>query len=198
MIKDLPVPPLGLRFDEALVYARQLHQAQVRKGTVIPYFAHLMAVSAIVLEYGGDEDQAIAGLLHDAMEDQGGVETLADIGKKFGAVVAAIVEDCTDAWTEPKPPWQERKERYVASLAHKPKRSLLVSAADKLHNCRSIAADYAILGEDLWQRFTGARDGTLWYYRALADAFGCQLPSPLSDALEREVSGLLRRVREGG
>jgi (p)ppGpp synthase/HD superfamily hydrolase len=111
---------LTARFDKAFLYAHQLHQGQVRKGTAIPYISHLMTVSALVVEHGGDEDQAIAGLLHDAAEDQGGAERLAEIRAKFGDSVAEIVADCTDAWTEPKPPWRPRKEAYLKALPNKP------------------------------------------------------------------------------
>src|SRR5688572_21703039 len=116
------------RFEEALIYAHSLHARQVRKGTTIPYIAHLLSVSALVLEHGGSEDQAIAGLLHDGPEDQGGATTLEEITDKFGEGVATIVADCTDAWSEPKPPWRQRKEEYVASLSNKAPASLLVSA----------------------------------------------------------------------
>jgi hypothetical protein len=141
---------LTARFDQAFHYARQLHQNQVRKGTAIPYISHLMAVSAFVVEHGGDENQAIAGLLHDAAEDQGGAETLAEIRAIFGDAVAEIVADCTDAWTEPKPPWRARKEAYLNDLVHKPPASLLVALADKTHNAEAILFDIAH-----WGRYCG-------------------------------------------
>jgi (p)ppGpp synthase/HD superfamily hydrolase len=130
---------------------------QLRKGTSIPYLSHLMAVSALVLEHGGDEEQAIAGLLHDAAEDQGGETTLREIERRYGNDVARIVADCTDAWTEPRPPWRQRKEAYLAKLPTKPARSLLVSLADKAHNASAILRDYRVLGERLWERFNGGR-----------------------------------------
>ena len=162
---------LSLRFDEAFAYASRLHACQQRKGTDIPYLAHLLAVTAIVLEYGGGEDEAIAALLHDAIEDQGGPATRAEIRHRFGEHVVDIVDGCTDAETVPKPPWRQRKEAYVAHVGDASSSVRLVSAADKLHNARSILADYRQLGEALWDRFRGGRDGTLWYYRALVDAF---------------------------
>lgn len=175
------------RFEEALAYASCIHRSQVRKGTSVPYVSHLLAVASLTLQHGGDEDQAIAALLHDAAEDQGGEERLEDIRRRFGAGVAVIVADCTDAWVEPKPPWRERKEAYVAALAHKPERSLLVSLADKTHNASAIVADLRAHGGEIWSRFTGGRDGSLWYYRALTDAFLERTPGPLLDEFARHV-----------
>lgn len=185
---------LSSRFDEALVYARQIHATQVRKGTNVPYVAHLLAVTAIVLEHGGGEDEAIAALLHDAIEDQGGFATRDEIRRRFGDNVVAIVVGCTDAETIPKPPWRERKEDYVAHIAVASPSVRLVSAADKLHNARSILADYRRLGEALWSRFNGGRAGTLWYYRSLIDAFRSVQSSPLLEELDRTVSELERLV----
>jgi (p)ppGpp synthase/HD superfamily hydrolase len=175
------------RFDTAFCYARQLHHAQTRKCTTIPYISHLMSVSALVIEHGGNEDQAIAALLHDAAEDQGGAETLADIRKIFGDAVADIVSDCTDAWTEPKPQWRLRKEEYLAKLPGKPRQSLLVSLADKTHNAEAILFDYRVLGDSLWDRFNGGAEGTRWYYGALAGVFSETMRGPLSDRLSRAV-----------
>lgn len=181
------MPILTDRFEQALAYASRLHRLQLRKGTDIPYVSHLMAVSSLVLEHGGDETQAIAALLHDAAEDQGGEATLHEIERMFGADVAAIVSDCTDAWVEPKPPWRARKEAYLAGLSKKPAASLLVSLADKTHNARAIRMDQIAIGPAIWDRFTGGRDGSLWYYRALSDTFQIVMPSALADALERTV-----------
>jgi (p)ppGpp synthase/HD superfamily hydrolase len=175
------------RFDEAFRYAHRLHQRQTRKGTSIPYISHLMTVSALVVEHGGNEDQAIAALLHDAAEDQGGRETLDEIRAAFGQAVASIVADCTDAWTEPKPPWRARKDAYLAALPHKPQTSLLVSLADKTHNAEAILFDYRVLGSSLWDRFNGGADGTRWYYGALADIFTTTMPGSLADRLSRAV-----------
>jgi (p)ppGpp synthase/HD superfamily hydrolase len=180
---------LTKRYDDAFQYAHELHRLQLRKGTFIPYIAHLMTVSAIVLENGGTEDQAIAGLLHDAPEVQGGSATLSEIERRFGADVAGIVADCTDAWTDPKPDWRHRKETYLSKLRNKSSQSLLVSLADKVHNAEAILSDYEALGDRLWDRFKGGSEGTRWYYRALADVFSEALPGPLSDRLSRAVSG---------
>ena len=178
------------RFEDALAYAVQLHKTQKRKGSDIPYISHLLAVSAIVLEHGGGEDEAIAALLHDAIEDQGGAATREEIRRRFGDRVTEIVDGCTDAETIPKPPWRERKEAYIAHVALADESVRLVSAADKLHNSRSILADYRQIGDALWPRFTGRKDGTLWYYRSLVDAFKAHGQTPLIDELERTVTEL--------
>jgi (p)ppGpp synthase/HD superfamily hydrolase len=178
------------QFEEALVYATRLHAAQVRKGSNIPYISHLMAVSALTLEYGGGEVEAIAGLLHDAVEDQGGRPTLAVIEDRFGPAVAEIVLACSDSETIPKPPWRARKEQYIAHLRTAPFSVRLVSGCDKLHNARTLLQDYRIVGEDLWSRFTGAREGTLWYYRALIEAYSTEGIEPLIAELTRVVNEL--------
>ena len=178
---------LSARFQQALAYAVELHQQQVRKGGRVPYAAHLLSVAGIVLESGGDEEEAIAALLHDAVEDQGGAPIRDEIRARFGDRVTAIVDGCTDADTQPKPPWRQRKEAFVGSIPTASPSVRLVSAADKLHNARSILADYREIGEPLWDRFTGRKQGTLWYYRALVDAFLEARPSPLVDELERVV-----------
>jgi (p)ppGpp synthase/HD superfamily hydrolase len=162
---------LTRRFEEALIYASQLHGAQKRKGTSIPYIAHLLGVTALVLEDGGDEDQSIAALLHDAVEDQGGHETLHAIRERFGERVAEIVEGLTDTFIHPKPPWRERKEKYIEHLKHASPEVRRVSLADKLHNARSILADLRTNGPSTWDRFRGGKEGTLWYYHSLLDVF---------------------------
>ena len=177
------------RFDDAFQYAHELHRDQRRKGTSVPYISHLMAVAGLVLEHGGNEDQAIAGLLHDAPEDQGGEATLTEIRKRFGATVARIVADCTDSWTDPKPEWRPRKEAHLAKLPHKPADSLLVSLADKTHNGEAILWDYRQHGEHLWARFSGGAKGTRWYYSSLAKVFQVSLPGALSDRFGRAVAG---------
>ncbi len=184
---------LSVHFDEALVYATRLHAGQVRKGTSVPYIAHLLAVAGIVLDYGGTESEAIAALLHDAVEDQGGAPTREEIRRRFGAEVVAIVDGCSDTDQTPKPPWQARKEAYIARLPHETAAVRLVSTADKLHNARDILAAYRALGEALWGRFNGGRDGTLWYYRALVQAYrAAETAPPLVDELDRVVSELER------
>jgi (p)ppGpp synthase/HD superfamily hydrolase len=180
--------PLSEKFDDALAYASRLHRDQVRKGSGVPYIAHLLSVSSRVIVAGGSEVQAIAGLLHDAAEDQGGEATLDEIRRRFGAPVAQIVSDCTDSWIEPKPAWRPRKEAYLAALPGKPVTSLLVSLADKVDNAQAILHDYRHLGDDLWSRFTGGRQGTIWYYRTLSTIFARALPCALSDELSRTVA----------
>lgn len=174
---------LSDRFDDALVYAARLHREQTRKGSRIPYVSHLLAVCSLVLEHGGSEDQAIAGLLHDAAEDQGGATRLNEIRMRYGAAVAEIVADCTDAWTEPKPPWRPRKEAYLAALPSKRSASLLVSLADKTHNASAILGDYRGIGDKLWERFNGGREGTIWYYRSLSEVFDKVMPGALASQL---------------
>ncbi len=137
------------RFDGALAFASDAHRSQTRKGSGVPYIAHLMSVSALVIEHGGDEDRAIAALLHDAVEDQGGAEMAARIEARFGARVARIVQECSDSEGDPKPEWQVRKTRYIAGIATKSDEACLVTSADKLHNARSILADYLEIGEAL-------------------------------------------------
>jgi len=183
----------GKKFEEALIYASQVHAVQRRKGTGIPYITHLLAVTAIVGENGGTEDEAVAALLHDAPEDQGGEERLEDIRARFGDEVAEIVAACSDTFEDPKPPWRERKEAYIAHIRETPESVRLVSAADKLHNARSVLSDYRGLGEDLWDRFTGGRKGTLWYYRDLVTAFRETGTRPaIVDELDRTVAELER------
>jgi (p)ppGpp synthase/HD superfamily hydrolase len=179
------------RFRGALTLAFDLHRSQERKGSGIPYVAHVLGVASLVMEHGGDEDAAIAALLHDAVEDQGGLTILATIEAEFGKKVAEIVLACSDSTTSAKPPWRERKEAYIAHLQHAPAEAQLVSACDKLYNLRSIVADYARVGEALWARFTGGREGVLWYYGALADrAFTIQ--GPALDQLRATVAELNR------
>jgi (p)ppGpp synthase/HD superfamily hydrolase len=155
----------------AFQFAAKKHAGQTRKASTIPYIAHLMGVASLVLEAGGDEDLAIAALLHDVVEDCGGAPMLKEVRRRFGKRVAHIVDGCTDADTDPKPPWRERKENYLRHLKTADADTRLVSAADKLNNVRSILADYREIGESIWARFNGGREGTLWYYRALRDEF---------------------------
>ena len=185
---------LSSRFTEALTYATKLHSNQVRKGSGVPYIAHLLGVTSIALEYGANEDEAIAALLHDAIEDQGGEATRAEIRRRFGDIVTEIVDGCTDAETIPKPPWRERKEAYIAHIFNASSSELLVSCADKLHNARSILNDYRVLGEAVWERFKGGKEGTLWYYRSLVEAFRQTGSTPLVEELERVVLELEQLV----
>lgn len=180
------------RFGEALHYAHEIHRDQRRKGTSIPYISHLMSVAALTLEHGGNEDQAIAALLHDAAEDCGGLERLEDIRARFGEAVATIVADCTDSFEPQKTDWRPRKEVYLASLDTKPASSLLVSAADKTHNARAIVSDLTTVGDRLWDRFNQDRDSVLWYYAELARAIELRLPGTLASELERTVERMHR------
>jgi (p)ppGpp synthase/HD superfamily hydrolase len=193
------VPPvLTSRFAEAFAYAASLHARQVRKGTNVPYLSHLMSVAALVLEDGGDEDEAIAGLLHDAVEDQGGQPTLDEIRRRFGAKVARIVLGCTDSDTVPKPPWRERKEGYIAHIRHAEADVRRVSSADKLHNARSILTDYRVMGDALFARFTASKEETLWYYRSLIEAFRAAGSGRMVEELDlvvREIERLSGGVR---
>jgi (p)ppGpp synthase/HD superfamily hydrolase len=178
------------RFERALVFATRLHRDQRRKGSGVPYISHLLAVCELTLEYGGDEDEAIAALLHDAIEDQGGAIARAEILREFGPRVTEIVDGCTDTDESPKPAWRPRKEEYIRRIAEASASVRLVSACDKLHNARSLVMDYRILGEDLWERFTGRREGTLWYYRAMVNALRAAGSSPVVEELDRVVTEL--------
>ncbi|MGE0712556.1 MAG: GNAT family N-acetyltransferase [Planctomycetota bacterium] len=195
-------PLLGARFASALVWAHELHREQRRKGDDVPYVAHLLAVAGLALEHGADEDAAIAALLHDAVEDQGGPPVLAEIERRFGPRVARIVAGCTDTDLEPgaegrpKPDWRGRKERYLAHLEGADPDTLLVSACDKLHNARAVLRDHRRHGDRTFERFRGRQEGTLWYYRAVADAFARLRPGPLARELLRTVAAL--EARAGG
>ena len=183
------IPDLGPRLQRAFRYAAEKHAGQTRKKTAVPYLSHLMAVSSLVLENGGDEDLAIAGLLHDVVEDCGGMPRLREVERKFGERVAKVVEGCTDSFTDPKPPWLERKQNYLERLKREDDETRLVSACDKLHNVRTVLSDYREQGESVWQRFAGKREGTLWYYRALSDEFS-RKPNRVTRELETVVKEL--------
>jgi (p)ppGpp synthase/HD superfamily hydrolase len=185
--------PLSVTFNDALTYAATLHRTQARKGTQIPYVSHLLAVAGLVMEHGGDENHVIAALLHDAVEDQGGDHVGDEIRRRFGDQIFDIVMGCTDARVTPKPPWEARKRAYIDRVTTEPASIKLVSAADKLHNARAILADYRALGEKLWSRFNGGKDGTLWYYRELVKAFR---QGEQTDGLRRLVDELERVVVE--
>ena len=187
---------LSDRFTNAIKLAAQLHSDQLRKGTNIPYISHLLGVTSLVLEHGGKEDEAIAAMLHDAVEDRGGKKTLELINTQFGANVAAIVEGCTDSYETPKPPWRGRKEKYIKHLATVSSSVLLVSNADKLHNARAILNDLRLCGESLWQRFNGGQEGTLWYYKTLASTFKKLNNGALAQELDRVVREI-ERISQG-
>ncbi|HPQ82048.1 MAG TPA: HD domain-containing protein [bacterium] len=178
------------KFDEALCFASQVHRRQKRKGTDIPYVSHIMAVAAIVMEYSGTEDEAIAALLHDAIEDgEDAARVRKEIRDRFGEWVLCVVEECTDADVHPKPPWRERKEAYIAHVAHASASAHLVAAADKLHNARSILRDRDLVGEEVWKRFKGGRDGMIWYLKTLASEYrkAGKAPAHLVGELEKAV-----------
>lgn len=188
---------VGKRFREALVWAAELHEEQKRKGGGVPYVAHLLGVASIVLEHGGDEDQAIAALLHDALEDQAHRMTPREISARFGDRVEKIVEACTDgdpAEQVDRDParWRVRKQKYIDDIAAKPAEALLVSMADKLYNARAILEDFREIGDRVWARFTAGREGNLWYYRALLTAFKARADNRLWHELDRTVAEIER------
>lgn len=187
---------LSHRFSEALAYTAVLHAEQKRKSSGEPYLAHLLAVAAIVMEHGGTEDEAIAALLHDAAEDQGGEATLAEIGRRFGPSIATIVEGCSDTMESPKPAWRQRKEAHLAQLRNASPSVLLVTAADKLHNARSILREYRRHGETLWSHFRGGRNGTLWYNREVLGILEQAGRTPLVEEFARTVAEIERLARQ--
>lgn len=189
---------LGKRFDRALAYAAEMHREQSRKASPVPYLAHLLGVASLVLEYGGDQNQAIAGLLHDTIEDCPGDQAAA-IKRGFGKDVLAMVQACSDSDSGggPKGPWRGRKQGYIDHLAGLPEghRALLVSACDKLHNARSIRADLRQVGLPLWDRFNAPAEEQLWYYRSLVAAFAGNIGGPVVDELRRTVNDIARLDR---
>lgn len=188
MTDDTAAPVLTGRLSDALAVAVRLHAGQVRKGTTVPYVSHLLGTCAIALEYDADEDQAIAALLHDTIEDCDPTVARAEVDR-FGQVVPALVEACTDTDVSPKPPWRQRKEAYLARIATEGRAVLLVSASDKLHNARAIVADLHQFGHSVWDRFNPESD-QLWYYRSLVDAYRANLehdPSLIAE-LDRTVT----------
>jgi len=187
---DSTTSSLTERFEGALVYANRLHAEQMRKRSQVPYIAHLLGVTSLVLEDGGGEDEAIAALLHDAVEDQGGLDTLEEIRQRFGTGVAEIVIEVTDAHTDPKPPWRARKEKYIASIRTASSQALRVSLADKVYNARATLRDIRREGNSVWERFNGGKEGTLWYYRQLIKEFGKHGSRDLLQELIRIVDQL--------
>ena len=186
---------LSPKFEEALVYATRIHGGQLRKKTKIPYIGHLLGVTAIALEYGANETEAIAALLHDAVEDCGGAERQREIEKKFGKEVGEIVAGCTDTDQTPKPPWRARKEKYIAHLKTASASTRLVSASDKLHNAQAIVHTLREDGDEVWERFTAGKEGALWYYRSLVAAFREHGPSALIEELDRVVTEMERLAK---
>ncbi|MBX9258314.1 HD domain-containing protein [Desmonostoc muscorum CCALA 125] len=182
------------RFESALIYATRLHANQTRKISGVPYISHLLSVTALVLEAGGTQEEAIAALLHDAVEDQGGKSTREEIHQLFGETVVAIVDGCTESDTYPKPPWLERKKRYLENLYHASASVRRVSLADKLHNARSLLADLRQHGSSIWKEFKTGREGTLWFYQQLQEVYnatGC-------DFLTQEFSRVIQELGNEG
>ena len=171
MAKQTPLI-LGKRFEEAFALANQLHKGHLRKASDAPYVSHLLSTAALVLQDGGDEDEAIAALLHDAVEDQGGEETLALIREKFGDKIAKIVDECSDTDIIPKPPWRERKEAHIVRLKGASPATHRVILADKLHNARSLLRGLREDGEEAWKISKGGKSGILWNFRTMHEVLG--------------------------
>lgn len=184
----------GPKFDEAMLLAHELHRHDVRKGSGRPYISHLLGVCSLVVDYGGDEEMGIAALLHDAVEDHGGRPMLEQIRQRFGDRVAHIVDGCTDSYVldaSQKEPWRQRKEEYIARVAHEDADVRLVSAADKLYNCRTILRDLRAEGIASLDRFKGGRKDTVWYYDELVHAFR----AAGSNSLVEELAGCVAEMR---
>ncbi|MEO8890843.1 MAG: HD domain-containing protein [Coleofasciculaceae cyanobacterium] len=181
---------LTSRFEQALIYATRLHSQQTRKVTGVPYISHLLSVTALVLEAGGNEEEAIAALLHDAVEDQGGATTRAEIYDQFGEQIVAIVDDCTEFKSEIKPPWRERKLHYIEQLRVASPSARRVALADKLHNMRALLFDYRQQGEAIWSLFSTDKEGILWFYHTLLKMYREVAPSPMVEELARVVAEL--------
>src|ERR1700684_4426940 len=191
MTSQATSPRLTPQFVEAMAYAAEKHATQTRKGSDTPYLGHLLSVTGYVIEADGTETEAIAALLHDAAEDQGGEATLAEIRQKFGADVASIVAECSDTVVTPKPPWRERKENYMRHLSEASDSAVLVSLADKLHNAHAILRDFRAHGDELWQRFS-VKDPAdhLWYYRSLLEVYSARFHNWMIDELREVIDAL--------
>lgn len=191
MTSQTASPRLTQKFADAMACAAKLHGTQTRKDSDIPYLGHLLSVAGYVIEAGGTETEAIAALLHDAAEDQGGLETLADIYEEFGYDVAEIVRECSDTFETPKPPWRDRKQNYIDHLSAARDSALLVSLADKLHNAHAILRDFRAHGDKLWQRFS-VKDPQdhLWYYRSLLEVYAKRIDNWMVDELREVIDAL--------
>ncbi|MBD2667290.1 hypothetical protein B6N60_04744 [Richelia sinica FACHB-800] len=185
-------PRLTEKFTTALVYATRLHGHQARKVSGVPYISHLLSVAALVLEAGGTEEEAIASLLHDSIEDQGGKSTRTEIMQLFGERVVGIIDGCTEWDTPPKPPWLERKQRYLDHLRDASPSVRLVSLADKLHNARSLLADWQKRGDIIWTEFSSSPEKTLWFYQSLLEVYQQTASDWMTQEFERVVKELLR------
>jgi (p)ppGpp synthase/HD superfamily hydrolase len=184
-------PRLTDRFTQALTYATHLHTHQLRKGSTITYISHLLSVAALVLEDGGDEDSAIAALLHDAIEDQGGLPTRIQIHQQFGDYVTQLIDACTESDTYPKPSWKQRKLQYLQQLQHIPDDAIRITLADKLHNARSILRDLQISPEQTWQKFNAPPADILWFYQSCLTILQKRSQSPMVKELQQIISQLL-------
>ncbi len=184
------------KFYAAIRYAAELHRTQARKGTQIPYISHLMIVAGMVIEDGGNEEEVIAALLHDAVEDQGGAKTREEIRKRFGEKIAGIVDECSDSDIEPKPPWKECKEAYLEHLGKASPSALRISLADKLHNARSIVADVSTEGSGVWERFNAPPAELFWYYRSLLEIYKTHVSGSRVREYETAVQEMERLLKK--
>ena len=188
---------LSENFVQAVSFANEVHKGHVRKGTQIPYISHLMAVASLVMEGGGSEDEIIAALLHDAVEDCGGEPVLDEIKKRFGQNVTSIVDGCTETYEDPKPPWKARKDAYISHIKEANPSVKLVSCADKLHNVRCILSDYRQVGEVLWDRFNASKEETLWFYQSMADVLCASGNGPLINTNLMDAVNELEKIIKG-
>lgn len=189
---------LGLKFERGLVCAHRWHQQQRRKGDPpTPYIAHLLGVASNVIEAGGTEEEAVAALLHDAVEDQGGQQRLQQIQELFGDEVARLVAACSDRIEAPAPPWRERKETYIQKLSKAGLSVRRIAVADKLYNARSIIRDYRRVGPEVWERFRAGSGEVRWYYRALGEALEVAPPDPLESWVQefRQVIEQMQKLQ---
>lgn len=183
-------------FNDAFLFASRLHDGQMRKGSSVPYLSHLMAVSALVMENGGTQDQAIAALLHDTVEDQGGEETLSEIRERFGDDVASIVEECSESLDIKDHPWRERKEWFLNRIVQMSERGLLVCVADKFHNVQGLINDHRNQGDQMWSSFNAGKTEQLWYYRSVAALLCERTENTLATTLSEKVDELEARCAE--
>lgn len=187
-----PITTLSRKFEHALTFANQVHAEQKRKDSGAPYFAHVIGVAALVLEDGGSEEEAIAALLHDTAEDQGGQAMLDEIAERFGDKISRIVSECSDTLVIPKPPWRERKEAHIKKLRMAHPETIRIMLADKVYNSRNLLRGLQQRGEQVWGNFKGGRDGTLWYFKQMYATFA--LTCPPTNYLMDELARNIRRI----
>jgi (p)ppGpp synthase/HD superfamily hydrolase len=181
---------LSPKFEEALLFAKQVHAGQLRKGSGTPYFSHVLAVTSLVLEDGGSEKEAIAALLHDCAEDGGGQTILEQIRDRFGLEIAEIVLECSDTLEVPKPPWRARKQAHIDTLRTGRPESIRVKLADKLHNAHDLLRSLHEHGLSVWKDFKGGKDGTLWYFREMHAVFSETRSGFLLDEFARLIEAI--------